>query len=496
MNNEDLYDGITEIHDDLIDKSDGKTASGSRTKRRRWVSAVAAMLAAVLLVGAALRPGAGGGGTTANAYAIAQAEYPEYPPYPNEEAFMDPKTGDWDGDRFEQVYEPWWEAQRSRWWDLPEDYAAGMEDFFAGSIRQFLSGGEGENRVYSPVNLCMALAMQAELTDGNSRRQILDLLGQDSVETLRTQIGYMWKANYVDDGATTSVLANSLWLNQDVEFVPETMETLAQNYYASSFRGEMGSEGFNQALRDWINRQTGGLLEEQAAELELDPSTVLALASTVYFRAKWSGEFQESRTEPGTFHAPDGDVTCDFMNQYGGGSGYYWGERFSATSKYLENNAGEMWFLLPDEGTAPEELLEDPQVMEFLLMKNKREGWENQTEVVVNLSVPKFDVSSDLDLREGLRALGITDIFDPAVSDFSPMTDQVESVFVSQAKHAARVAVDEEGVIAAAFTVMADAGAGMPPEDEVDFVLDRPFLFVITGVDGLPLFAGMVNRPV
>ena len=490
MNNEEIYDGITEIHDDLID---GAGARGGR-RRRRWAPAVAAVVAAVALVGAVLRPGSGGG-MTASAYAIAEAEYPEMPSFPSEEDFVDPATGEWDGERFDQLYTPWWEAQHSRWMDLPEDYAAGMEGFFAGSIRQFLSGAEGENRVYSPVNLCMALAMQAELTGGNSRRQILDLLGQDSVETLRAQIGSMWKANYINDGATTSILANSLWLNQDVDFVPQTMETLAKDYYASSYRGEMGSEGFNQALRDWVNRQTGGLLEEQAAELDLEPSTVLALASTVYFRAKWSGEFQESRTEPRTFHAPDGDVTCDFMNQNGGGSGYYWGECFSATSKNLENNAGEMWFLLPDEGVTPEDLLEAPQVMEFLLMKSKWDHWSNQKEVVVNLSLPKFDAASDLDLREGLRELGVSDIFDPAVSDFGPMTEQVEAVYVSQAKHAARVMVDEEGVIAAAFTMMADAGAGMPPEDEVDFVLDRPFLFAVTGMDGLPLFVGVVNRP-
>ncbi len=60
-----------------------------------------------------------------------------------------------------------------------------------------------------------------------------------------------------------------------------------------------------------------------------------------------------------------------------------------------------------------------------------------------------------------------------------------------------RVTVDEEGVSAAAYTVMmADAGGAMPPEKEVDFILDRPFLFVITGNDGLPLFTGVVNDPV
>ena len=55
--------------------------------------------------------------------------------------------------------------------------------------------------------------------------------------------------------------------------------------------------------------------------------------------------------------------------------------------------------------------------------------------------------------------------------------------------------VDEEGCIAAAYTVMAAAGAAMPPDETVDFVLDRPFVFVITSDSGLPLFAGMVKKP-
>ena len=32
-------------------------------------------------------------------------------------------------------------------------------------------------------------------------------------------------------------------------------------------------------------------------------------------------------------------------------------------------------------------------------------------------------------------------------------------------------------------------------EEKVDFVLNRPFLFVINGQDGQPLFIGIVNQP-
>ena len=116
--------------------------------------------------------------------------------------------------------------------------------------------------------------------------------------------------------------------------------------------------------------------------------------------------------------------------------------------------------------------------------------------MLIHLSMPKFDVSSEFDLRETLTSLGVTDVFDPFASDFSPMTDDVDLVYLSKAQHDVRVAVDEEGVEAAAFTVMAMSGAGAPPDEleEIDFTVDRPFLFVIMSSDNLPLFAGVVNR--
>ena len=57
------------------------------------------------------------------------------------------------------------------------------------------------------------------------------------------------------------------------------------------------------------------------------------------------------------------------------------------------------------------------------------------------------------------------------------------------------VTIDEEGVTAAAYTELRLNGSARPPEDEIDFVVDHPFIFVITGTDSLPLFIGVVNNP-
>ena len=470
---EKIFDGITQVGDDLVERAQAKP---KKRFYRRWMGPVAAALAIAVLAGVLLGPFGRSGPTVSASYVIAEAVYPDMPPYPTNE----------NKGNFSEQYSAWRQDVRSRMGVRGADAIAA---FSGDAARQYLTGAGAENRVVSPLNVYMALSMLAELTDGESRAQLLALLRAEDIETLRARAAELWNASYRDDGAASSLLASSVWLNEGVDFVPETMQTLADVYYASSYRGEMGSEGFNEALQAWLNENTGGLLQEQAANVELDAETLLALATTVYFRAKWSHEFLASNTEQGTFHASGGDLTCDMM--HGGANAYYWGENFSAVTRGFDAMMGAMYFILPDEGVSVDELLADGEALRFL---QKPASWENAAYPIIRLTLPKFDVVSDLDLIEGLKALGVTDVFDARVSDFTPMTRDMPA-YVSKAEHAARVTVDEEGVVAAAYTVMAASGGAMPPEDEIDFVLDRPFLFVITGTTGLPLFAGVVNQP-
>jgi serine protease inhibitor len=56
------------------------------------------------------------------------------------------------------------------------------------------------------------------------------------------------------------------------------------------------------------------------------------------------------------------------------------------------------------------------------------------------------------------------------------------------------VQIDEEGVKAAAYIEFPGPTSPMPPEEIIDFILDRPFIFAIT-TDNIPLFMGTVNNP-
>ncbi len=369
-----------------------------------------------------------------------------------------------------------------------------MKAFYKKTLAQVLGASKaagsdsGKNAVYSPVNVYLALAMLAETTDGNSRQQLLDLLGEKSISSLRKRVQNLFTANYQDDGECTSLLANSLWLNETLRYNQKTLDTLAKKHYAYSFAGKPGSKEMNKALQGWINEQTHDLLKDQAASLELDPSTVLALVSTIYYKAMWAETFDKEATDKKTFHVPTGDKKVDMMHLVESFP-YYTGKNFEAVALPLRNS-GSMWFFLPKKGVTPAKLASDSEVLSLL---TDTENYQNASFPQVTLSLPKMDAVSDTDLIKDLKKLGVTDIFGSG-GNFSPLMEDAAKIFVSQIEHAARVKTDEDGVEAAAFTAIVLSKAALPTQ-RVTFTVDRPYYFAITGFTGDLLFTGVVNDP-
>lgn len=413
---------------------------------------------------------------------LAAAKYPECPPYPEEPAEYT--------DEYEQMYIAWSDAMGKRRKSITKEDKDSFNSFFSKTSKVFLSDSKSDNCIYSPLSLYMALGMSAEISDGNTRQQILDVMGQKDISSLRTNTQNIWNAHYVDDGMAKCVLASSLWTNSNFSYDQNTLDRLAKDYYASSYTGVPGSEEYDKMLQNWLNGQTDGLLDGYVSNINMSPETVLALASTVNFSGKWNSEFSPERTESGMFHSSKGDVECDFMTAEWD-MFYFWGEKFASINLSMENN-GYMRLILPDEGYTPNDLVNDSEVMKYMMSSR---NYKNGKYVTVDMKIPKFDVSSNIDLCNGLKELGITDAFDPSVSDFSPLTDTSAGIAIGRAEQDTRVIIDEKGCRAAALTVMMYDGAALP-EDNAKFILDRPFIFEIMSETGLPLFVGIVNVPV
>lgn len=461
-----------------------------RKKRRPMKALVPAGVAAVVAVALLITgiPGTGGnnGGPLAgSAYAIALPTYPDLPQYPAEPAF-DTEAA-WE--RYQEEYDVYWNAWRDYRDEVPALYKTPeLEEAlaaFTGESTALALAGE-DNRIYSPVSLWFALAMLAETTGGETRQQVLDALGASDLEQLRDWADILWHTLYQDDGTATTLLGNSIWLNENVTFHQDVLENLAEHYYASSYQVPMGTDEADQALADWVAEQTKGLIGADGKVLETTSDTLNVLASTLYFQAGWSDEFNDRLTEEDIFTSADGTETrIDFMHTTRDAT-FLRQDGYQAAS--LGTKGGTMTFVLPDEGVTPADLLKDP---DFLTEVTK---FEDEIYGEVQWSLPKFDVGSTLNLKPTLEGLGITDVFDADTSDFTPLTD-LEPVWLDQAKQIARVKVDEKGVEAAAVTLMADAGAGAPPEDPKICVMDlnRPFLFIIRDGSAI-LFVGVVEQ--
>ena len=490
-----MLDGYKRANDTLHPTRSAveRAVKGEAPKRKRRPlkalvpAAVAAVAAVALLITGIPGPGGGtGGGPLAgSAYAIALPEYPDLPRYPAEPASGTEAA--WE--RYQEEYDVYRNAWRDYRDEVPalyetQELTAALSDYTGRSAALALSG-EG-NRVYSPVSLWFALAMLAETTGGDTRQQVLSALGASDVNQLREWADILWHALYLDDGVATTLLGNSIWLNENVTFHQDVLENLAEHYYAASYQVPMGTGQADQALAAWVAEQTKGLIGSEGKVLETTTDTLNVLASTLYFQAGWSDEFNDRLTEEDIFTAADGTETrIDFMHTTRDG-GFLRQNGYQAAT--LSTKGGTMTFALPDEGVTPADLLKNPDFLTELTDSESKIYGE------IQWSVPKFDVDSTLNLKPTLEGLGITNVFNRTVSDFTPLTD-LEPVWLDQAKQIARVKVDEKGVEAAAVTLMADSADAAPPEDPKICVmdLDRPFLFVIRDGDAV-LFVGVVEQ--
>ncbi|MBE6933190.1 MAG: serpin family protein [Ruminococcaceae bacterium] len=454
--NEKLVEALGYVNEKYISHA----AKRKHIKRRNIVSLIAAMLAIVILL-----------------------EVPDMRMTINAKAVSLPTENR--GGMTETAFDEWEEKQTEML-----NAAETLGEFTANGSVPVLSGTQDDNRIWSPVNAYIALSMTAEMTGEEQQEDILAVLGRENMDSLR-EISTVWENIYRDDGKETSVLANSLWLDKNVSYRQDIMDTISYHYYAPVYAGDLGSRKTDRDITNWLDNQTGGFMKHRTGRVDLKDDCMLALASTIYFQGQWVDKFDSKLNTNAVFHSPSEDITCTFMNAKEMNMTYYWGEDFGAVSQWLKNNA-KFWFILPDEDKTVEDVLNSGEYAKTITAS--QDTMMNQKQMLVNLSVPKFDVSSSVDLREAFTDLGLGDLFDPQADALGNAVRSESPVWIDSIQQESRVTIDEEGVTAASYLLIPGAGAAAPPDEIIDFVVDRPFIFAITMYD-IPMFVGVVNTP-
>ena len=516
MRGNELMDAITELDDVLLNEaakapSPEQILAAKRARRRPLIFRMAAAAAAVAL--ALLLVPVFTGRETPGTLPSSSEEKPN----PGTEELLAPTGSEKARLIAQPVYPEEWAWQQVQDNPVAREpsygrHTSGMEaadlyrGFFGDMMLLLLSDQEEKSAVMSPVNIFMATAMLAEITDGQTRQEILNAHGVSDIEQLRDQAAKIWGPCYKDDGREKTILGNSLWLSGDLPFHEGTVKQLADHYYASSFTGEMGSQEYDRLLQKWLTDMTGGLLRDQTESIQFASDTTLALFSTVLFQTKWNDEFSKQSTKAGTFHAPSGDTEAQFMSAQHDSTLYYTADGYRFASRWTRQS--QVWFFLPDEGVSVSEMMQKESFREFVSTRYDArdyyvEGRDGNYHFVtahgvtphsawVNLTVPKLDVSCEIDLTDAIRKMGVKTAFANGEADYSAITDQ-QGVFLRDAVQDTRFVMDEEGISAASYV---EYLAGEPVlDEEIDFICDRPFFLLVTGAGEMPLFAGVVNEP-
>lgn len=470
--NEKLLAALDQISDDHLTE-----ALRQKRKKHYFLKAAAAILALVILM--SLPP------LTIPVNAQQLVSPAEYEPLtlPDFDDYADPAD-----------YEAAWDAcmnARDRQNRSAASANSALKDFYASTLQTFLTGEE--NAVLSPVNTSLSLAMLAQVAGGSTRQELLDLLGFESMDELQTGFQAVWEQVVFHNAYEQRSLANSIWLDKSLRYHQENLDILGTRFYASVYKTNLSRPSAQRAIDTWITNNTGGFLGSDTPKSTLSPADdprVMTLLSTAYLSARWGEPFNPDLNTEDIFHAPGGDVTATFMNKRLAQMCYSWGEHYGAVALHCEEGS-ILWLILPDEGKTVSDVLRSGDYLNTVLaspwLSDDRRG-----EYLVNLSMPKFDVGSSLDLKAGLQSLGVSEVFD-LTADFTP-TFVDSPVYVDSIRQSARIAVDEKGIEAASVIRIEGAGAAPPPDQIVDFTLDRPFLFVLTA-QNIPLFAGVVNEP-
>lgn len=383
-------------------------------------------------------------------------------------------------------------------WEPDSSYLKSLKNFYQEAFRGTLLSEKKENTACSPVNLYFIMAMLTEMTSGETQEELLEALGQSAVQTVREQSRKIWNIVYEDTEISKCILGNSLWLNKNISYQPDVLETVADNYYASTYQGEMGTASMDKTIQDWVNKMTGNVLEEQAKGITTSKNTAAVLLSSANFYAQWGTPFPEKNTKKAVFYNADGSkVNCDFMKRTVMGSYIYRRDDFTAVPISFEESK-EMWIFLPNEGVSVDNLLEEDmgEVLQIVSDTTSKEGeWAE-----VTIKLPKFQIDTgEVDLIPAMKEMGVESLFHEGDADFSQLVgdtgQEQHTIYANKAVQASKVGVDENGCSVASYTEVELRDGSALPEKKYTMNCNRPFLFVIGDIYyGIPVFAGVVNE--
>ncbi len=362
---------------------------------------------------------------------------------------------------------------------------------FAVDLYKQLRTQEG-NLFLSPHSILTVATMTYAGARGQTREQMAKVLHLPEDEASvhagiqRLTDHHRWLHN---SGQIDLCVANALWAHEAYPFLKEYRDQTTKHYGAAlhhvDFVGEPNTA--RKTINRWVEQRTHRKIRNLIPAGAIDEATRVVLTNAIYFKGKWEEPFKKRNTHDAPFHlSPDKQVNVRMMSQ---------------TKRFPYADAEDVRLVeLPYRGEALGMVVILPKrehglaEIEVDLTTNKLNGWlAALTDQKVGVQLPRFTFTSAYRLKDTLRAMGMTDVFDLNKADLSGI-EKSRMLYVYAVLHKAFIDVAEEGTEAAAGSGKALALKSEKPMNS--FRADQPFLLLIRHrPSGGILFLGRVSDP-
>ena len=349
------------------------------------------------------------------------------------------------------------------------------------------SDSDTDNTVCSPYSFYILLALAFNATDGKTQKEIKELIAPGYSTMALNEILKGVQKDFSKKMKGTKLLSsNGICVKEDIyhKIIDDFRYLVSKMYDAEIFEG--GSDIVNK-INEWVNEKTEGLIPKLMDEA---PAQIkMCLMNAIAFDAKWQVPYSEDDIyEEGEFNNADGTVSkVPFMSSTE--NDYIEDDYFTGFIRDYKGGRYALMALLPKKEDDKAFLTEGIEQIDFCRYYKERQSFE------VYADMPEFECEMGKDLTAFCKKLGLENMFSTK-ADFSKIVEN-EAIMVDSVLQKAIIKVNRAGTKAAAVTGMICVAGCAPDFDNTKSVtLDRTFIYAVINkdYDGLPVFAGVVNK--